>query len=117
MGREYKKDEQPQAAPSSMPVPQVAKPEEKPVEVKMPQLVDEKKSLFDPAEELLKQQEADKKKSVEIVDIIAKYPDNKPLQVVALRAGFVDGVRRAEGDKFTIKNKSKLGSWMKPILL
>lgn len=37
----------------------------------------------------------------------------KPLEVVALRAGFYGGMRRAEGDVFTVGNAKALGSWMR----
>lgn len=37
----------------------------------------------------------------------------KPIEVVALRAGFFGSMRRAEGDKFMISSMDQLGSWMK----
>lgn len=37
----------------------------------------------------------------------------KGIEVVALRAGYFNGQRKKEGDKFTISTMSKLGDWMK----
>jgi len=38
-----------------------------------------------------------------------------PFMVVALRAGFYERVRRAQGDKFMVDDEKKLGSWMKKV--
>lgn len=39
----------------------------------------------------------------------------KRIQVVALREGFYDNMRRKEGDKFAIADESELGEWMEKI--
>lgn len=37
----------------------------------------------------------------------------KPIEVVALREGFVRSERKKEGDVFTVASMQKLGSWMR----
>ncbi len=37
----------------------------------------------------------------------------KAIEVIALRAGFFQRSRKAEGDKFSVSNFDQLGSWMK----
>lgn len=37
----------------------------------------------------------------------------KPIEVVALRAGFVAQCRKVEGDVFTVPTMQHLGTWMK----
>ena len=44
----------------------------------------------------------------------ASLPKNKPINVIALRDGYYRKERKKVGDKFTIENSDKLGTWMKP---
>ncbi|MFM6930409.1 MAG: hypothetical protein ACKOX6_18240 [Bdellovibrio sp.] len=68
--------------------------------------------------EAAKPVEAKKKpltESQKFQEMKSKLPADKPVQVVATRAGFYDMERKAEGDKFTIKGPEELGTWMKPL--
>lgn len=40
-------------------------------------------------------------------------PVDRPVEVVALRAGFYQRERKVEGDKFMVASMQKLGDWMK----
>jgi len=42
-----------------------------------------------------------------------EMPVAKPIEVIATLPGYYKRMRKAEGDKFIIKNMSELGSWMK----
>jgi hypothetical protein len=40
-------------------------------------------------------------------------PPKKGIEVIALRPGFFQQQRKVEGDKFTVVDMSKVGTWMK----
>jgi len=113
LSRISKNDEQPKAAQSSIPVPNMSlEPHEVKAEVK--NVLPSNEVAAFPS--LIEKEISKGSKDFEVYRASQK---DGPLQVVALAAGIIStqigAMRKVEGDKFTIEGKHQLGRWMKVI--
>jgi hypothetical protein len=53
-------------------------------------------------------------KSVDADNKVVVKPSLGAIKVVALRKGFMDGIRYSEGDSFYVGSEEQLGTWMQP---